>query len=150
MKPIDVSITVAAPPDHVFAIFTDLAGAPDRISGIKKVELLTPGPVRVGTKWRETRVFGKREATEVLEVTELRPNESFGVGCTSCGCRYDSTFRFERAGSGTKVTATMQGTALTLPAKLFAPLFGAWMRGMMTKCVQQDLGDAKRAAEASA
>jgi carbon monoxide dehydrogenase subunit G len=150
MKPIEVSTTIAAAPERVFAIFTDLAGAPSRMSGIKRVELLKPGPVRVGTKWRETRVFGKREATEVLEVTEMRPNESFGVGCSSCGCRYDSTFRFERAGSGTKVTATMRGTAMTLSAKLFAPLLGALMRGMMTKCVQQDLGDAKRAAEASA
>lgn len=149
MKPIDTSITVAAPPERMFAIFTDLEGAPGRIRGIKKVELLTPGPVRVGTKWRETRVFGKREATEVLEVTEFVPGRTFSVGCSSCGCRYDSTFRFERAGSGTKVTATMRGTALTLPAKLFAPILGALMRGMMTKCVQQDLDDAKRAAEAS-
>ena len=87
MKPIETSITVAAPPERMFAIFTDLEGAPGRIRGIKKVELLTPGPVRVGTKWRETRVFGKREATEVLEVTEFVPGRTFSVGSSSCGCR---------------------------------------------------------------
>ena len=53
---------VTAPRALVFDRATDFAGAPARIQAIRKVEMLTPGPVRVGTQFKETRVVFKREA----------------------------------------------------------------------------------------
>lgn len=51
-------ITINAPIEKVFDVFTDLEKAPERVKGIAKLEILE-GPLRiqVGTKWRETRVF---------------------------------------------------------------------------------------------
>jgi hypothetical protein len=50
-------------------VLTDVAHADQTLSGVEHVELITEGPYRVGTRWRETRrMFGK-EATEQMQVT---------------------------------------------------------------------------------
>ena len=48
---------VEAPVEKTFAVYSDVTNAAGRIKGIRKIELLTPGPVGVGTKFRETRVM---------------------------------------------------------------------------------------------
>lgn len=142
------TVQIAAPVERVFAAAVDIPNAPQRVPSIRRVEMLTSGPVRVGTRWRETRVMFKREATEELQVTGMEPNRSFGVGCTSCGCQYESTFRFVGEGRGTRVELEVRYRALTLAAKLMAPL--AWlMAGAMRKMIQQDLDELKASIEGS-
>ena len=70
MTSFEVSTVISASPERVFALFTDLAHAPDNIRAIKKLELLTPGPMCMGTRFRETRVMFGKEATEEMEVIE--------------------------------------------------------------------------------
>ncbi len=149
MASVSASTRIAAPVDSVFALFTDLENAPGRIKGIKRLEKLTPGPVGVGTRFRETRVFMGREATEEMEFTGFEPNRSYTVGCQSCGCVYSSVFRFEPDGNeATRVTMDFEGRPVTLTAKLMAPL-GWLMKGTLRKCLQQDLEDLRAAAESA-
>ena len=51
-----VTKIVDAPVERVWAVFTDLAGRPSWLSEVENVEVLTPGPVRESTTWRETRL----------------------------------------------------------------------------------------------
>ena len=44
MSTITASTTVAAPPERVFEVYTDLAKAAERIPDITSLELLTDGP----------------------------------------------------------------------------------------------------------
>ena len=60
---------VSAPQAMVFEYVTDLRRAPERISGITKMEVLTEGPIRAGTRFKETRMMFKRECTEEMEMT---------------------------------------------------------------------------------
>ena len=69
-----VSKVFPAPPAEVFALFTDLDRLPARVKDITKIEWLTDGPVRVGTRYKESRVVFKKEATETFEVTAYEPN----------------------------------------------------------------------------
>ena len=55
---------VTRPVEDVFAVFTDLHRAAERIRGIERLEVLTDGPVGKGTRFRETRIMFRREATE--------------------------------------------------------------------------------------
>jgi hypothetical protein len=138
---------IAASPEEVFDLFADLRQAPGRIRAIKRLEVLTEGPIRAGTRFRETREMFGREATEEMEVTALERPSFYGVGCESCGCRYVSTFRFLPADGGTRVTIDFEGQPLTLMAKLMSPL--VWlMLGSVRKCVEQDADDLKRILEA--
>lgn len=137
---------INAPIERVFALCSDFANAPASIPGITRVEMLTPGPVGVGTKFKETRKFGGSEATEQMEVTSFSPPTGYTLACDSHGTDYVSTFRFEPAGAGTRVSLDFSATPRTLGAKLLSPL-GWLMMGMVKKCIDDDLKALKAAAE---
>jgi len=68
---ITVEAIIHAPPDVTFALVAGIPGWPRVISGIQSVDMLTPGPVAVGTRFRETRVIFGRQATEEMTVAEI-------------------------------------------------------------------------------
>jgi carbon monoxide dehydrogenase subunit G len=146
MAEIVVKKHVEAPPERVFELATDLENAAERVQGIKKMELLTEGPVGVGTRFRETRVMMGRDATEEMEITAFDPPRSYEVGAESHGCRYHSVIQFTPVGSGTEIEFTFQATPLTMAAKLMAVAFKPMMNTIV-KCLEQDLDDLKAAAE---
>jgi hypothetical protein len=140
---------VNAPPPVVFARASDFANAPTFITAIKKVEILTPGPVQAGTRFRETRVMFKREASEVMEVTAFAPPTGYTLTAESCGCRYRTEFRFTPSSGGTDVAMTFEGTPLTFIAKVMGFLMKPMIK-MCAKETQKDLDDLARACEAPA
>ena len=111
--------------------------------------MLTDGPVGPGTKFRETRVMFKREATEEMEVTRYEPGKGYTLECESCGAWFASEFEFSPEGSGTRVDLEMRSRPLTFMAKLMSPI-GALMSGTMKKCVEQDIEDVRKVVEARA
>jgi uncharacterized membrane protein len=138
---------INAPVDRVFDVFTDLRSAPQRVRGIKALEVLTEGPVGKGTRFRETRVMWGKEATETMEFTEFRPNSMYAVEANSCGCHYRSEFHFRPDGGATDVRMTFGGTPLTTGAKIMSALMGWMVKGACRKAMDQDLEDLKAAAE---
>lgn len=147
MFTIETSTHIAAPPDRVFGIITDLEGAAERMRGIKSLEVLTEGAFGVGTRFRETReIFGK-EATEEMEVTEVTPGEGYRVRAESHGCVYDSVLHIRPEGAGCVLTvgfgAEPTGFVGRLASRLMLPL----MRKQTCKLLDQDLADIKAAAE---
>ncbi len=141
MEGVVVSRRYAAPPEKVFAVFSDLDAAASRIPAIKAVEILEgPGnPLGMGTRWRETRVVMGREAKEVMWITAFEPGRMYRAEAESHGMHYESTFRFRPDGDGTVVEMEFRGRALTFAAKLMAAAMGAMMRNTLRKCCQEDL-----------
>ncbi len=137
---------VEAPINAVFDIFSDIPRAEEMIDDIIKIEMLTDGPVGVGTRWRETRMMFKREATEEMWVTAFEPGTSYTVGCESCGCEYETAWRFETEGDATLVEFEMGYRPLTFFAKVMSPL-GRLMMPMMKKCFEKDFQALKTLAE---
>lgn len=134
-----VSTLVAAPADPVFAVYTDLEKAVDRIEEIVALEILTEGPVGLGTRWSETRLMFKKEAVEEMEITSFEPPRCYVVEANSHGSLYRSVFDFEEEEGGTRVTWTFHTTAQSFGAKIMAPIFSLLMGGMMRKLMQKDL-----------
>jgi carbon monoxide dehydrogenase subunit G len=137
---------VSAPQAMVFEYVTDLRRAPERISGITRMEVLTEGPIRAGTRFKETRMMFKRECTEEMEVTAFDPPRRYALGCDSCGCRYHSEFLITPNGNGTDVKMSFDAK----PLSLFAKIMSVVMRPMMKSCeraIAQDLDDLKAAIE---
>jgi uncharacterized protein YndB with AHSA1/START domain len=95
----------AAPRERVFAAFTDLEHAAENVAAIVRVEVLTDGPVGRGTRFRETRVMFRREATEELEITAFDPPQSYTVEADSCGTHWRTTFQFSQIDAETKARA---------------------------------------------
>jgi hypothetical protein len=145
-----VTKRIEAPPETVFDVATDLAHAAEHVRGIEKIELLTPPPIGVGTRWRETRKMMGREATETLEITAFDRPRKYVAGCESCGCYFESTFNFVQRAGGTDVTLDVHTQALTLMAKIMSPLGNLMMGKTMRKLLDDDLEDVKRVAESRA
>jgi uncharacterized membrane protein len=140
--------TIRAPVERVFDSAIDLRNAPGRIKGIKKLEVLDDGPIRVGTRFRETRVMFGREATEEMKVTALERPQMYAVGCESHGCRYHSEFHFRPIAEGTEVAMTFRGEPQTLFAKIIGFLMAPMAKSIMKICAQ-DLEDLKKSLEAN-
>ncbi len=150
MPTLTISTTINAPQSRVFEVFTDLRAAPQRVSGIKSLEVLTDGPIGLATRFRETRVMLGREATETMEITAFNPPHSYDVTANSHGCLYHSTLTFTPQGpNATTASMTFTATAKTAPAKLMGALMGWMVKGACRKAMQKDFDDLKRAIESS-
>lgn len=136
----------AAPPERVFAVATDFANMTDHLSGVTKVEMLTGGPVAVGTRFRETRVMFGKEATEEMTVTALQPPRSYTMEALSCGVHYKSILDFLPDGGGTRIVMTITATPQTVMTKITGPLMGFLMKGAMKKAMLKDFADLDAAA----
>ncbi|HET6202062.1 MAG TPA: SRPBCC family protein [Planctomycetota bacterium] len=134
------SKSIAAFPEKVFEAAADFRNAPGRIRGIKKIEMLTDGPVRVGTKFKETRVMFGKEATETMEVVAFNPPHGYTLGCESHGCRYRTEFRFAPNAQGTTVEVTFEATPRTFASKVLGFLMAPMIKGVR-KCMEKDLDD---------
>jgi len=131
--------TIDAPPEKVFRLATD----PDRfgewMQGLVRLERATAGPLRIGSRWRETRKVMGNEATEEFEVTALDPPrrlELFVDGAKGSNRKGEHRYaqRFEpAAGGGTRVVLSGEITKLGCVGTVFGFLFAAVFRKIIGK-----------------
>lgn len=149
----DITLTlersIAAPPEAVWRVLTDLEAAPELLSGVTRVERLAGVGYAIGTRWRETRTMMGREETEEMEVVGIDEGRSTVIAAETRGMRYRTELSLEPTADGTVLRMRFGGT-LQSPswlqravAKLTAPIGMSVTRRMM----QQDLDDIATAAE---
>lgn len=86
LDPIRTRVEVDAPIGETWAALVDLARQPEWMTDMKSMEILTPGPLRVGSRATATvRILGITVADPV-EVVELAPPHRFGI-------RHDGLFK---------------------------------------------------------
>ncbi len=158
MASTSVSKHINAPVQRIWSLFTDLEAMSQHIGGIKQVEILTPGPFAVGTRWRETRVMFGQQATEEMEVTECDEPRGYVAEAHSHGSYYVSKWTFEPTDTGSTETASSEpsstlvrmdfsATPESFMAKLMSPLAGVMMKSVVS-ALNADLEDLARVAEA--
>ena len=147
MASITVSRVINAPIETVFERASDVHKWADHISAITNVEVLTDGPVGVGTRFRETRVMFKREATEEMTFSEYDAPTGFTLVANSCGSEYVTKHTLEPVEGGTRLTMSFNATAKTLGAKLMMPMM-AIMKKTLIKCIESDQNDLSQVCEA--
>ncbi|MEU2390950.1 SRPBCC family protein [Streptomyces sp. NPDC007369] len=144
---------MAAPVERVWRALTDLESVPDVVSGVDAVEVLTPGPFRVGTRWRETRrMFGK-QATEEMYVTVCDAPERYVAEADNAGMHYVSEFRLsERSPGRTAVTMTFSAAPAVSGKRpdLFMRLLNRLGTKAVARAVMKDLSDVAAAVERDA
>ena len=150
--PIEFSLSeeIAAAPERVYEVMTDITGASAWMPNLVGMEMLTEGDFDVGSRWRETRRMFGREASEVFEVTDLEPGRGFDVyvngslGSSKRG-EYRFQHRLEPSVNGTRVTLSGQIGGLPRPMELIGRVFA----GPMKKAIAADLAALKSHIEAS-
>ena len=145
MKPLLCTYRSSAPPDLMWAMASDFANASGRIKAITKVEMVTPGPVGVGTHFREWR--GRQNVD--MEITAWSPPRSYTLRGYAMGTEFSSDIRCVPDGPGTRLEMEIHVRPQTFVAKLLSPLM-ALMTRMMVKTCTKDLADIAAAAERTA
>src|SRR5512139_1913597 len=142
MKPMLCTFTSSAPPDRMWDLASDFANASGRIKAITKVEMLTPGPVGVGTQFREWR--GRHSVD--MEIAAWSPPRSFSLRGFAVGTEFTSEVRCVPDGAGTRLEMEIQVRPQTFGAKLLSPLMSLMSKVMVKTCAK-DLADIAAAAE---
>ncbi len=119
-----VSTTILAPVDAVFDLIADPVNYTRAVPQITKVEFLTEQRSGVGTRFRETREMGSREAATELEVTEYVKNERVRMVSDAGGTIWDSVFTVTPTGDGgaTELQLVMEARPYRLLARVVVPL----------------------------
>ena len=147
---IDLERLVQARVEQVWEVLTDVAHADQTLSGVERVELLTEGPYRVGTRWRETRrMFGK-EATEQMQVTVAEAPKRTVIEADSSGVHYVTEFTLTSSSADATRLAmsftAVQGQVKPLHKALWR-LFGRLGAKASEKVMAKDLQDIAERAE---
>ena len=144
----NVEVPIEASKHEIWKLITDIEHASDRISGIEEVEVLeSPADGLVGLKWRETRKFGGKTATETMWVTEAEQESHYRTEAQSHGSVYRSRMYISDGDDGTRLGMDFDCEPQTFGAKVMWGAFGFMFRGATRKALLQDLIDIKAAAE---
>ncbi|MGC5627010.1 SRPBCC family protein [Georgenia sp. Z1344] len=132
-------------------MLTDPAGSEQVLSGVSSIEMLTDGPYRVGTRWKETRTFMGGSETEEMWVTAVDEPRSTTLAANARGATYGTTFVLEPIPTGTRLTMTFGGedTSAGGLRKLLGAVTERIGMAMSKKMMTQDLADIAAAAEAA-
>lgn len=149
MTSLEVQKDIRASGTTVWEMITDLAGSPNVISGIETVEMLTEGPLAVGTRWRETRTMFGKTSTEEMEVTEVKVGRSYVVEAEGHGVLYRSMMSISETGeTSCRLSMTFSAEPTSTTSRFFAATLGKMFEGGTKKALQQDLEDIATAAQA--
>ncbi|GGM70820.1 hypothetical protein GCM10011609_03110 [Lentzea pudingi] len=138
MPGLEHTITIAAPPERVWAVLIDVERWPERIPTVDSVELLTEGPFAVGSR---ARLRQPRLPEAVWTVTELTPGTSYTWESRSPGVLGVASHVVEPHPGGTR---------LTLAVNVSGPLAGiGWLmtRSKAERYVETEAASIKSVAE---
>ena len=145
MSKTTVRRSIQASPELVFRTISQIDEFQKAIPGIVDVEILSDQRSGVGTRFKETRLMRGKEASTVLEVTELMENERIRLVADAHGTVWDSVFTVAPEANGTVLTLTMRAKPYKFLPKLLNPL----MKGIVQKALEQDMDEVKSFCEAS-
>lgn len=137
-----MEILVDAPLQHVWDYASDVARQPEWMHEMKRVEMLTPGPIAVGSRGRATvRIFGISTTDDVV-ITRLDPPHAFGI-------RHEGKFTGEGLleFSAVGVQKTLIRWMEYLRPPLFPVLAGFLQRPILRRIFQSDLRHLKEILE---
>ena len=137
---------INAPIETVFDAIAHIESFSRASPDIVGIEYLTEQKRGVGTRFRETRRMGRREAATELEVTEYDPPERVRLVSEAGGAKWDTVFSVRPASNGTVLAMDMTATPNNVVSRLMLPL----MRRPISRAIENDLRAVKEWCEAQA
>jgi hypothetical protein len=109
------AIELPLPPDQVFAYITNLENERRWQAEIERIQLLTPGPLALGSEFEEVRRSLGRQYTWRFRVTEFEPPWRFSIASIQGKPRYTGSRICSQTPTGTRL---IEIGALETPAWL--------------------------------
>lgn len=146
MADVSTSRMIAAPADQVFDVVAHLEKFSEVNPNITAIEFLSESKTGVGTRFRETRRMGKREATTTLEVTEYMPPRMVRIVSDEGGTIWDTVFTVDDQSEGSTLTMRMDIKPYRFVARLMTPI----AKRMVAKAIDHDMDAIKSHCEGAA
>ena len=121
MRRVEAAITIAAPPEAVFAFVADLANLPRWQSGILSAERTSPNPVGVGSTARVVRDMAGQSLTVDLTIIDFEPARRLALASAASGVSVTATLEMEPNADATVVRS---GIEIKAGSMFMAPLEG--------------------------
>jgi uncharacterized protein YndB with AHSA1/START domain len=99
----DITIDIERPPAEVFDYVVNLEHVPEWNWAIASTQMVTPGPVGIGSRYRQTRSV-PGPAVEILEVTGLDPGKRIEIVGDLPAFRARLVYELTPSGMGTRLT----------------------------------------------
>jgi uncharacterized membrane protein len=128
------SVEIRQPSDRVFAFVSTVENAPKWQSELTESRLLTEGPLRVGSKFKEVVKLLGRPIELICETTELEPGRKLAFKSDNDRTmQFDVTFLVEpQGGSASRVTIT-SNTRVGGLLRLLEPFFAGEVKSASKK-----------------
>lgn len=121
------AVTIDRPADRVFSFMADLENAPKWQSGVTESNVISSGPIGVGTQFNETIKVMGRSLNALCVVIEFDPGKKISFRSDSPAIQFEGHYAFEPVAGGTKLS--FDGwTRLGGLLRLLEPLFGGEVR----------------------
>jgi len=146
MTTITITRTIYAPIQTVFRTVADVRQFSKAVPGIVRVDFLSETKSGVGTRFRETRMMRRKEASTDLEVTEYVENDRVRIVADTGGTVWDTLFTVVRKDGATVLTMYMEVRSDGPISKLINKA----IRRMVKKAIEQDMDSVKRYCEKGA
>ena len=145
MSRVVASRVIDAPVGVVWEAFADLSHRACPLSDVEGVELLTPGPLKARTRWRETRTAGSGAAvTEELVIISVDPGRSCTMALAGAVEANQLTYLFAPIDvgahrGGTAVTAVAERRPHGLANRLLGFLVGGFAARTAEGALREEL-----------
>jgi uncharacterized membrane protein len=133
------SAVIAAPASTVWEVYSDVEHWPEWTDSVTSVDLLAPGPLRVGSR---ARIRQPRLPVAEWTVTEFDDGKSFTWVARGPGVRTTGTHVVEPHGDGARATAIL------VQAGPLGPVVGFLTRGLTKRYLAMEAAGLKTRAEA--
>ena len=138
------TVTIARPPDEVFAFLADFRDIPKWNYAIARTVQTSPGPAGAGATYRQTRTI-PRPSEESLQITVFEPPSRLAVQGQIGPFHATTSYLLEPATGGTRLTNTVE---LEPSSALLRPI-GPLAVPTVKAAVARNLGTLKRLLEAA-
>ena len=136
------TLTIARPPDEVFAFLADFGNIPAWNDAITRTVQTSPGPAGVGATYRQTRTIPRR-SEEAFEVTDFAPPSRLAIKGQAGPFDATSSYLLQPAAGGTRLTNDVE---LEPSSALLRP-FGPLVIPRVKAAVARNLGTLKQLLE---
>lgn len=119
MRNFSITVDIAAPPDRVWAVLTDVQRWPEWTPTVTRIERLDQGPLAVGSR---ARIRQPKLPPAVWQVSEILEGRSFTWVTQSPGVSVIARHTVEPAVNGARATLSIGF------AGLLGPLVARWTR----------------------
>jgi len=136
MAQFKTSIVIQRPVETVFAMVSNYQNSSLWVSGALEHQKISPGPLGVGTVIRTAGHFMGQRVEATRTVVAYDPNARYAFRSAYQQVPFTTTFVFEPAQSGTRLTATVEGEP--------TGLYKAAMPLILSAIRQQLEGDLRR------